>query len=502
MKSVRDPSFGALIGASAEVSEADFMAVHPDDRAIARASFERALRDGTTYYPEVRIKRSDGTYLWIRTHGRILNDADGRPVALAGVAVDVDERKRASLRAEEERHIKETLYRLGSTFASELDHGRLVRCITEEVTAVVGATSGAFVDPRTGEALATSGDPFDARYRSASLLMVPVVGRSGVEFGRLVLVHDDPGHFTPDHERFTHSIAGQAAIALENARLYRTIREQKEQLESAVERAAVADRRKDEFLAMLGHELRNPLAPIVTALALMERRGGGALQRERDVIARQVTHLARLVDDLLDVSRITRGKVQLSRTVLELGAVLAKAVETVGPMFERRSQRLRVEAPSGLLVDADELRVAQIFQNLLTNASKYSNPHAEITVRAYGDEDVVRVEVIDQGIGISADLRPRIFEMFAQGERALDRSAGGLGLGLTIAKSLCGSMGENSGGQRGARLWKHLHGRASPSAPKVRSPPAPRPSCARSARGPLDADPRRGRQRRRGPHAS
>jgi signal transduction histidine kinase len=215
-------------------------------------------------------------------------------------------------------------------------------------------------------------------------------------------------------------------------------REHKDELEEAIERASVADRRKNEFLAMLSHELRNPLAPITTALDLMHIRGVTEGAKERDVIRRQVVHLSRLIDDLLDVSRITGGQIQLSRSVLELSAVVSRAVETVSPLLERHAHRLRIDVPSaGLLVDADAVRLAQVFQNLLVNAVKFSEPRTVIDLDAFARGDEVVVQVRDCGIGMSADFLPRVFDLFVQGERSLDRSEGGLGIGLAIARSLC-----------------------------------------------------------------
>jgi PAS domain S-box-containing protein len=481
----RDPAYRAMLGVRDEHAVATDEAIHPDDRAAVRAQFERTLRDGTPFEPEVRMRRDDGTYIWTRSHGRLMYGPDGKPSMLAGVIVDIDEAKQASLRADEERRINETLHRLGSSFASELDHDRLARLITNEITSLVGAEFGAYfhssgeagsfaphtissghveryrdlpsphatpllaqtlvarqvvrlddvlADPRYG---ATSAQP-EGHPVVRSYLAVPVVARSGEVFGSLLFGHPEVGRFTAVHERLAASIASQAAVALENARLYKTVREQKEQLELAVEHVRLADRRKDEFLAMLGHELRNPLAPIATALELMDLKGISVLHKERDVIRRQVDHLSRLIDDLLDVSRITRGKIQLNRQVLEIGTALAKAIEIASPLLEKRLQRLAIDVPrDGLAVDADPTRLAQVFQNLLTNAAKYSEPGSQIVLRARRTADRVIVEVTDQGIGISADLMPRLFELFVQGDRALDRSQGGLGIGLTIAKSLC-----------------------------------------------------------------
>jgi signal transduction histidine kinase len=198
-----------------------------------------------------------------------------------------------------------------------------------------------------------------------------------------------------------------------------------------------AGRAKDEFLAMLGHELRNPLSPIVTALHLMRLRGAGVLERERAVIERQVSHLMRLVDDLLDVSRSARGGLRLELAAVELSAVVADAVEAAGPLVEERNQKLTVSVPrTGLVIDADRGRLAQVVINLLNNAAKYTPPGGHVTVSARVDREHVALEVADDGTGIASDLLPRIFDAFTQGRQGLDRKQGGLGLGLAIARQL------------------------------------------------------------------
>jgi signal transduction histidine kinase/CheY-like chemotaxis protein len=198
-----------------------------------------------------------------------------------------------------------------------------------------------------------------------------------------------------------------------------------------------AGRAKDEFLAMLGHELRNPLAPIVTALHLMRLRGAGVLEHERAVIERQVRHLMRLVDDLLDVSRAARGGLPLERAPVELSAIVADAIESAGPLVEERNQTLTVSVPhAGLVIDADRGRLAQVVINLLNNAAKYTPPGGHVTVSARADGDCVALEVADDGAGIAPDLLPRVFDAFTQGRQGLDREHGGLGLGLAIARQL------------------------------------------------------------------
>jgi signal transduction histidine kinase/DNA-binding response OmpR family regulator len=211
--------------------------------------------------------------------------------------------------------------------------------------------------------------------------------------------------------------------------------------------AEQANRAKDEFMAMLGHELRNPLAPILTALHLMRLRAGGVAERERTVIERQVNHLTRLVDDLLDVSRITRGKVQLHRKPIEIAEVVAKAIEMASPLLEQRRHHLEVSVPPrGLVVNADLTRLSQVVANLLTNAAKYTDPGGNIVIEAAregreardgalgGAQVVLRVR--DDGIGIAGEMLPHVFETFVQERQAIDRSQGGLGLGLAIVKSL------------------------------------------------------------------
>ena len=198
-----------------------------------------------------------------------------------------------------------------------------------------------------------------------------------------------------------------------------------------------ADRRKNEFLAILSHELRNPLAPIVTAVHLMKLRGDVATPKEREVIARQADHLIRLVDDLLDVSRVTRGKVTLHRQPLEIARVVAKALEATGPMLEERLHALDLAVPSqGLLVDGDEVRLTQVVSNLLTNAARYTPSGGRIAVRASRVGHRVELRVSDNGVGIAPDLLPRLFDMFVQGPQRPDRAQGGLGLGLALVKTL------------------------------------------------------------------
>jgi len=206
--------------------------------------------------------------------------------------------------------------------------------------------------------------------------------------------------------------------------------------EQARAEAMAASRAKDEFLAALGHELRNPLSPILTAVELMKLRG--ARSREQEVIERQAVHLARLVDDLLDISRIARGKIEVHKRPVEIAAVVAHAVERVSPAFAQRKQQLVVEVPEeGLLVDADPERLSQVVSNLLDNGSKYSASGTEVRLYAERAGEQLRLHVCDHGMGIAPDMLDAIFESFVQQrEGAPAAQSSGLGLGLAIARSL------------------------------------------------------------------
>ncbi|HEX2689569.1 MAG TPA: ATP-binding protein [Kofleriaceae bacterium] len=239
------------------------------------------------------------------------------------------------------------------------------------------------------------------------------------------------------------------------------------ELEQALRDSRTANETKDEFLALLGHELRNPLAPILTALGLMELRGFSGVKRECDVIARQTEHLSRLVDDLLDVARIARGKVDLDRVVVDLADVVVKSVELASPLFEQKQHHLEIEVPRGLIVEVDQTRIAQVLSNLLTNAAKYTERRGSIGLHARAEGAEVVVRVTDNGIGLAREMLPRVFDMFVQERQAIDRSRGGLGLGLTIVKSLVL--------QHGGSVAAHSEGPGRGATFEVRLPLAERP---------------------------
>ena len=233
-----------------------------------------------------------------------------------------------------------------------------------------------------------------------------------------------------------------------------------------------ADHRKDEFLALLSHELRNPLTPILASARLIEPHLDADARQDLDVIVRQVKYLVRLVDDLLDVSRVTRGTVTLSMRRLELATVAARAVEATRPLFEERKHRLDVSvAAEGLAIDGDEVRLTQVLANLLSNAARYTPEGGTVSVTAARERDRIVVRVRDTGVGIDAALLPVVFDMFVQGARDADRAQGGLGIGLSLVRTLT----ELHGGSVAAH--SHGHGRGTEFVVRL---PVARPTDDRS----------------------
>lgn len=261
---------------------------------------------------------------------------------------------------------------------------------------------------------------------------VPVMLRrqaSGVLEERFVNFIYQP---TFDHRGNITGIFVEGSDVTESVKVHRALQASENELRAA-------SRRKDEFLAMLAHELRNPLAPIATAAALLKLCASdeSRVQKSSEVITRQVQHMTELVDDLLDVSRVTRGLVTLQEETQSLDVVLAGAVEQVRPLMESKQQSLTSQMPeTQVLVHGDRTRLIQVFSNILNNAAKYTPQHGHIKLEVHVAEENVEIVVEDNGMGIAPTLLPQIFNLFTQGERSPDRAQGGLGLGLALVKSL------------------------------------------------------------------
>lgn len=306
-------------------------------------------------------------------------------------------------------------------------------------------------------------------------LAAPFIGRAGRNLGLVQLSDKEIGEFTADDEAILAQLSHLAAVAIENARLLAELRE--------------ADRRKDEFLAMLAHELRNPLAPVRNAVHILRLVGPAneELQWAIEVIERQVGQLTRLVDDLLDVSRITRGMVKLDKKTVELSTVVAQAVESSRPHIDAQKQAFTVKLPPDpIWVEADPTRLSQVLLNLLNNSAKYSEAGGRIELLAEREGSTVAIRVRDTGVGIAPEMLPRIFDLFTQVDGTLDRAKGGLGIGLTVVRRLVemheGSVEAFSAGVgKGSEFVVRLPVRSAGELPKEAAPIQERsgPECAR-----------------------
>jgi signal transduction histidine kinase len=331
-------------------------------------------------------------------------------------------------------------------------------------------------DPRT-----SSPDvwPNFAALQIRSSVVVPL-NRNGAITTCLFIDDNLPRVWSADIVRLIEDVAERAWTAVERVRAEEALR--------------LADRRKDEFLAMLAHELRNPLAPISAAAQLLNMGppDGARVERTSAIIARQVTHMTGLIDDLLDVSRVTRGLVVLARDEVDLRRVVTDAVEQVRPLIEARRHQLALDFANGLkdepaLVEGDTKRLVQVLANLLNNAAKYTQEGGRLSIRMGATADHILVSVSDNGIGIAADLLPTVFDLFSQAERTPDRAQGGLGLGLALVKSLVELHGgmvtvASEGRNRGSEFTLRLPRLARPALAAVGTPAQDAPAAGTTRR--------------------
>jgi PAS domain S-box-containing protein len=337
-------------------------------------------------------------------------------------------------------------------------------------------------DSEKAEIVPGSERPAMSQARIRAHISMPLMKR-GELVGALCVTDSEPRVWSAADIELMRQTAERLWASILRAKAEAALRERELELQQAA-------RMKDEFLAMLGHELRNPLSPIATTLQLMRMRTPGILTAERDIIEKQVRYLTDMVDDLLDVSRIARGKVDLKLAPVQLSEITAAAVETVQPLMEEREHTLHVEVEPNLVVKADSRRLMQVLVNLLTNAAKYSRQNRPIHLTATADGNEVVLRVRDEGVGIDPEMLPRVFDLFSQERQSLARSRGGLGLGLAIVRNLVtlhgGSVSAFSEGRdRGSEFvvrLPRLKDHAVPSA-KTGNPSAPeRPPGEMAAR--------------------
>ena len=401
--------------------------IHPEDAARVMAAVQAHLLGKTPVFAEeYRIRCKDGSLKWISDRGIAQRDASGNVVRMAGSESDITERKRIEQALRDSQADLNRAQSVGQIGSWRLNIQRNELHWSDENHRIFGIPKGtplayetflSIVHPDDREYVdrmwmaALRGAPYDIEHR----LVVDgalkwVRERAELEFdeqGRLL------GGFGTTQDITGLKLAEQALIE--------------------------ADQRKDEFLAMLAHELRNPLTPIRNAAHVLGRleTQEPRVQWAQRIIERQVGHLTRLVDDLLDVSRIVRGKVSLKMEPVELAAMVNQALDMARPLIDAMHHRVAVRLPEQpAYLEGDPVRLAQVLLNLLDNAAKYTPEGGRIEVEASVAGPVIEIKVRDNGIGIPADLLPQVFDLFQQGERTLDRSQGGLGIGLTLVKRL------------------------------------------------------------------
>lgn len=425
--------------------------VHPEDREFVAGQFEISLRKFKDWNFECRVVWPDQTIHWIAAHGSIYQQ-DSKPKRMSGIVYEITERKQAEYELLESQRQAIVLARNAENERRRLDAllevvpvGIIVADATGALTQVnaenrriwgqhpMSSDTDEYSDwkgwwadgsERHGQALqphewamarALKGEPSPRQ-----IIEVESFDRPGSR--RIVLNSGAP--IRNEAGEIVGAVVAQMDIT-ERVKAEEALRE--------------ADQKKDEFLAMLAHELRNPLAPITAAAAVLAARrcDETTVQRASTIIARQAKHMSGLIDDLLDVSRVTRGKVELDNNELDAKDIVADAIEQVRPLIERHAHRLAVQlSPTHATILGDRKRLVQVVTNLLNNAAKYTPDGGNIEISLESDADTITIAVHDNGIGMTQDLIANAFELFSQGTRALDRSQGGLGIGLALVKRL------------------------------------------------------------------
>jgi PAS domain S-box-containing protein len=401
--------------------------IHPHDRDAAQAALRRSIEEKSNCDFEFRVVRPDDAVRWLNLRGRLVIEPEGRAVRMSGVSLDITERKQAeeALRRSEERFrlLADSIPNL-AWMARPDGHVLWYNTRWYEYTGtcdaeMVGWGWQTVHDPamlpavleRWKQSIAT-GEPFE--------MVFPLRGADGTFrpfLTRVLPFRDEVG-------RIVYWFGTNTDISTQK---------------QAEERLLEADRRKDEFLATLAHELRNPLAPVRTGLEILKASpaGSAATEKAKGMMERQLAHMVRLVDDLLDVSRVSLGKIQLKQERTELRTILDTALEVSRPLIDGARHQLVVSLPqTPLWLNGDPTRLAQVVANLLNNAAKYTPEGGQIGLSANRDDSDVVIRIHDNGAGIPADMLPKVFDLFTQVGKSIERAKGGLGIGLSLVRKL------------------------------------------------------------------
>src|SRR6202790_1084314 len=446
-----NPRFCDILGYSFdELQQLTFaQIVHPEDLSGSQAE-ARVLLAGEIQHCafENRYIRKDGAALWGRTTLALLRDAGGEAQRIVGIVEDITDRKDTE-RALRESRAQAQEIRSGLAAIVESSDDAIISKTLEGVITTWNQGAERIFGYTAGEVI---GKPVTLLIPPNQIDEEPTILqklRRGERIDHYETVRLSKGGTLLDVsltvspvKDLNGTIIGASKIArdiTQRKRMEAALREEIAIRERAEAALREADRRKDEFLALLAHELRNPLAPIRYALAGNKKASGTFEQRKRaeEIIERQVTHMSRLLDDLLDISRISRGTLELKKNPTELTLALGTAIETARPILDAKNHTLSLDLPpTAARLEADPVRLAQAFSNLLINAAKYTDPGGHIQLRAAQDGHEVVVMIRDNGIGISADMMPRLFTLFSQAQTALGRAEGGLGIGLSLVRGV------------------------------------------------------------------
>ena len=472
--------------------------IHPDDRARVLATIKSCVDTTSQYRVEYRIIKPDGTMAWIEARGKWTIDVRGRPTRMTGICMDVTQRKQAEEALRDETETLELLNRTGTLLASRLELHAIAQVMTDAAAAHTGAQLSAFVFTDAADQDATyftgigarqdkledfgqfvANELFASTLNTASTechddvsktlangvqprhsttdnapsppnirsyLAAPVISRTGEVIAGIFLGHGNPGMFCARSQRAVAGMVAQAAIAIDNARLYEVARkaaaERQHLLDSERAARSEAERMcalKDDFLATLSHELRTPLSAILGWSRILRNRSAGDAETQRglETIERNARVQTRLIEDLLDMSRISSGKVRMDVEAVAPAHFIKAAIETLRPVAHAKHIRLAVVLdPSAGPILGDPGRLQQVVWNLLSNSIKFTPKEGSIQVILKQVESQIEISITDSGVGIEADFLPHLFERFRQADASTTRNYGGLGLGLSIVRSL------------------------------------------------------------------